>query len=155
MAISFRYNPLFWTLILCLMAGIVPTANAEELANPYKLDLREASEKEFKEAIAYGSTLGVTIVVYSAHESPWLIALDAAQMLADDGIQVIIAKRGDNNEDRSDSAIVFVAHKKARQKVRLSTTLKNDFYDFRKKNGEDIKLRDIALSIHREYFVPD
>lgn len=152
MRLSLFVNSIFALLLLCLMVGVVPIANAEELANPYKLDLREATEQQYKEAVAHGSTLGVTIVVYSVHESPWLIALDAAQMLADEGIQVFIAKRGDRNGDPADSEIVIFANKEARQKIRLWTKFKNDFYDFRKKNREDIKIRDIALSVHNQFF---
>jgi len=141
--------------LLFVSVCISTTAIAEELPNPYKLDLREASEKEYKEAIAYGSTLGVTIVVYSAQEAPWKLSLDAANLLAEDGITVIVARHNDRDDNPQDAEIVFFAHKKGRDRWTLSTQWKNMFYGGMKHAGDHLKIRDAALKVHQEYFAKE
>ncbi len=138
--------------LLFVSICISTTAIAEELPNPYKLDLREASEKEYKEAIAYGSTLGVTIVVYSAQEAPWKLSLDAANLLAEDGITVIVARHNDRDDNPQDAEIVFFAKGQGREQLLLSTEFKNMFYGFRKKRGDHLIIRDTAKKIHRKFF---
>ena len=141
-----------FAVLLVLSIGINTAVTAEELPNPYKLDLRKANEREFKEAVAYGSTLGVTIVVYSAQEAPWKLSLDAANLLAKDGITVIVARANDRDDNHQDAEIVFFAHKKGRDKWTISTTWKNMFYGGMKHAGDYIKIRDAALKVHKEYF---
>jgi len=152
MLLAFVFMPI---CAVYAQAGETRENQSQVLPNPYKLDLRKASEKDFNEAISYGSTLGVTIVVYSAQEAPWLLSLDAAELLAKDGITVIVARANDEDDNPKDANIIFVAQQKARQKVTLSTRFKTMFYDFWVKQEWHLRLRDTALSVHNEYFEPD
>jgi len=141
--------------LLFVSICISTTAIAEELPNPYKLDLREASEKEYKEAIAYGSTLGVTVVVYSAQEAPWKLSLDAANLLAEDSITVIVARHNDRDDNPQDAEIVFFAHKKGRDLWTITSEWKTMFYTGMQNKGYHLKIHDAALKVHQEFFAKE
>jgi len=129
-----------------------PSQAAPELPNPYKLDLREATDEEFKEAVAYGSRLGVTIVVYSAQEAPWKLSLDAANLLAEDGITVIVARQNDRDDNPQDAEVFFVAKQQTRDQWTVTSEWKTMFYTGMKSKNYHLQLRDAAMKIHTEYF---
>jgi len=130
----------------------VPSKTAPELPNPYKLDLRDVTEEEFKEAVAYGSSLGVTIVVYSAQEAPWKLSLDAANLLAEEGITVVVARQNDRDDNPQDAEVFFVAKQQTRDQWTVTSEWKTMFYTGMKSKNYHLQLRDAAMKIHTEYF---
>jgi len=92
-------------------------------------------------------------VVYSAQEAPWKLSLDAANLLAADGITVIVARQNDRDDNPQDAEVVIVAKGKARDLWTLSTTWKNMFYDGMKESRDHLQIRDAALRVHKGYFV--
>ncbi len=146
------FNPLFVALLLYLMVGVVPIANAEELANPYKLDLRKATDKELRQVIAYASRDRVTVVAFGGTDAPWRIVQDVGQRLAKKGIPVNIAWANDEDDNIQTAEVLIFAKGKARKLTQMSTTVGYIHYETLVKKGAIQLVFDDATLTHKKFY---
>jgi len=139
-------------LLSLLFAVNSPPTIAEDLPNPYKLDLREATEKQKKGAIAYASKLRVTIVIFSESEAVWKIIKDVGRKFASRDIPINIAWAKDNDGNVQTAKIIIFADGQARESIILSTKLGYLNYDAMVENKYVKTITDITMEINREFF---
>lgn len=143
-------------LLSLLFAVNSSAAMADDLPNPYKLDLREATEKQKKGAIAYASKLRVTIVIFSESEAAWKIIKDVGKKFASWNIPINIAWAKDNDSNVQTAKVIIFANGQARESIILSTKLGYLNYDAMVENRYVKTITDITMEINREFFtVPD
>lgn len=141
-------------VLLALTAlAINPIAHAEgALANPYKLDLRTATDEQMKTAIAYASRDRVTIVAFAGTDAPWRIVQDVGDQLAAQGIPVTLAWANDTDDDIQSANVIIFAKGQSRYGVEYSTKVGYINYRIRVEKGAVERLVDKAKDAQREFF---
>jgi len=148
----FLVNPLFMALLLYLTVDVAPIASAEELPNPYKLDLRKATDKEFRQVIAYASRDRVTIVAFAGTDAPWRIVKDVGNELAASDIPVNIAWAADNDENIQTAKVLIYAKGRAYGGYDYETLVGYLNYETKVQKGSVQNLSRLTMKIHSEHF---
>lgn len=149
------HQKLLIALLSLLFAVNPPPAMADDLPNPYKLDLRDVSEEVRRQAIAHVSQERVTIVAFAGTDAPWRIVKDVGEKLAVQGIPVALAWANDEDENIQDANVIIFAKSKGRDGVEYSTIVGYINYEAHVRDGAVDRLTYKARAIHKGFFVAD
>ena len=122
------------------------------LPNPYKLDLRTASDVELRQVIAFSSKDQVTIVAFAGTDGPWRIVQDVGDALAAQGIPVTVAWANDEDDDIQSANVIVFAKGAGRQGGEYSTKVGYINYRINVEDGAVGRLLRKAEQVQRDFF---
>jgi len=128
------------------------SAMADDLPNPYKLDLRKATTEELRQVVAYASRDRVTIVAFAGTDAPWRIIQDAANQLVAQGIPVNIAWANDEDDNIQTANVILFAKGQGRRGTEYSTKIGYINYKVHVEDGAVKRLVSKAKKVHDEFF---